>query len=93
MGPTLGSIGNPLRMPMQYLLSIWRLFSLIWMSCSRLAFVFNRRARLCSAAFKRSFRIRTDSRISAISRCSLGNKSETLYLNFNQLCKMFINIE
>ena len=76
MGPTLGSMGKPFRMPMQKEESILRELSLTLMSCSRVALVFIRRAKLSSEDLRRSFSSRTDSRISATSRCSLQAQTE-----------------
>ena len=74
MGPTLGSMGKPFLMPMQKEESMRRVLSLTLMSCSRVALVFIRRARLSSEDLRRSFSSLTDSRISATSRCSLYDR-------------------
>ena len=67
IGPILELMGRPLRMPMQYLESIWMEFSLTEMSCSRVAFVLSRRHSAFSPWRSLSFRMRTDSRISLTS--------------------------
>ena len=78
IGPTIGSIAMFLRMPMQYLESIIRLFSLTLMSCWRADRVLRRRTRASSARRNFSLSTRTDSRISWTSFWSLWTKKGIL---------------